>query len=550
MLLPTDQSLRLAVRSLATRAMFRIALEAVRRRVAGPASPAGDWASTHAQQARRSSSKLVGIAIRGVAEGLHVGASRRHDDLPPESRGNDPRRPRRAQRRRVRHAPTALDFWRTIDVSRLQPCAWQQVGWAASISAATSKECPTSTSVDANRDRCAWATPGTTASRSRGFVGSKGLASTRSEQIDAVWTQTVAKLQDARRCPGVCQPNETQRSGRRRCSITLLLPAVERRLMTAPRSRRDQPDVDAARRRPGCAQSEARKLSENAGGTRTGDSGEHSRSIRMTARSRHGTSCAATVTCCTASLRTASTTDGRISTARLTAANGCRRTNGLDIDMEHSDFVIRMPRPNPMKAPDLTPASTVVHGSPLVRRTLRALAAAGGVGAALLPAAEPAVAQTTGAAADDTPPGNRIAVSTYSFWRFKDDSKLLASSSASTRPPGWGSTASSCCTCRWRSEAKDPAALQRLKQRAFVNGLDLCGFSTHQGFLSPDEAEAAEEHRPHDPADRAGLRAGHPDDAGQHRPLGHVEGLRRADGQSRHRADAAGATPTRTASAG
>jgi sugar phosphate isomerase/epimerase len=30
--------------------------------------------------------------------------------------------------------------------------------------------------------------------------------------------------------------------------------------------------------------------------------------------------------------------------------------------------------------------------------------------------------------------------------------------------------------------------LQQLKRRAFVNGLDLCGFSTHQGFLSPDPA--------------------------------------------------------------
>jgi len=27
---------------------------------------------------------------------------------------------------------------------------------------------------------------------------------------------------------------------------------------------------------------------------------------------------------------------------------------------------------------------------------------------------------------------------------------------------------------------------RRLKQRAFVNGLDLCGLSTHQGFVSPD----------------------------------------------------------------
>jgi sugar phosphate isomerase/epimerase len=28
--------------------------------------------------------------------------------------------------------------------------------------------------------------------------------------------------------------------------------------------------------------------------------------------------------------------------------------------------------------------------------------------------------------------------------------------------------------------------LQRLKQRAFINGVSLCGFSTHQGFVSPD----------------------------------------------------------------
>jgi sugar phosphate isomerase/epimerase len=36
-------------------------------------------------------------------------------------------------------------------------------------------------------------------------------------------------------------------------------------------------------------------------------------------------------------------------------------------------------------------------------------------------------------------------------------------------------------------ESEQPDYLQKLKQRAFVNGLALCGFSTHQGFLSPDE---------------------------------------------------------------
>lgn len=37
-------------------------------------------------------------------------------------------------------------------------------------------------------------------------------------------------------------------------------------------------------------------------------------------------------------------------------------------------------------------------------------------------------------------------------------------------------------------ENEENSYLQRLKRRAFVNGLDLCGFSTHQGFLSPDPA--------------------------------------------------------------
>ena len=37
--------------------------------------------------------------------------------------------------------------------------------------------------------------------------------------------------------------------------------------------------------------------------------------------------------------------------------------------------------------------------------------------------------------------------------------------------------------------AEDNAHLQRIKKRAFHAGLDLMGFSTHQGFVTPDEAE-------------------------------------------------------------
>jgi L-ribulose-5-phosphate 3-epimerase len=35
-------------------------------------------------------------------------------------------------------------------------------------------------------------------------------------------------------------------------------------------------------------------------------------------------------------------------------------------------------------------------------------------------------------------------------------------------------------------ESEESAYLQRLKRQAFVNGVSLCGMSTHQGFLSPD----------------------------------------------------------------
>ncbi len=34
--------------------------------------------------------------------------------------------------------------------------------------------------------------------------------------------------------------------------------------------------------------------------------------------------------------------------------------------------------------------------------------------------------------------------------------------------------------------------LQSLKRRALINGIDLCGMSTHQGFVSPDKAKRQE----------------------------------------------------------
>jgi L-ribulose-5-phosphate 3-epimerase len=97
-----------------------------------------------------------------------------------------------------------------------------------------------------------------------------------------------------------------------------------------------------------------------------------------------------------------------------------------------------------------------------------------------------AEAPATAAAAPKAAHKYRIGVSTYSFWHFDEK------------------------TTQWRDMHKcleaacdmgfdgmellqvqmtdtSPAALRRIKSRAFTLGLDLMGFSTHQTFLSPDE---------------------------------------------------------------
>jgi sugar phosphate isomerase/epimerase len=83
-----------------------------------------------------------------------------------------------------------------------------------------------------------------------------------------------------------------------------------------------------------------------------------------------------------------------------------------------------------------------------------------------------------------TPRPNRIAVSTYSFWRFRDDSKLtIARCIDLAAEMGFDGVE----ILHVQMEEESNGYLQELKQRAFRNGLDLCGFSTHQGFVSPDK---------------------------------------------------------------
>src|SRR5262245_14557662 len=78
---------------------------------------------------------------------------------------------------------------------------------------------------------------------------------------------------------------------------------------------------------------------------------------------------------------------------------------------------------------------------------------------------------------------NPIIVSTYSFWRFRDDSKLSIDECIDEAARmGFDGVE----ILHMQMESEEPAYLQKLKRHAFVNGLSLSGFSTHQGFVSPD----------------------------------------------------------------
>ncbi len=80
---------------------------------------------------------------------------------------------------------------------------------------------------------------------------------------------------------------------------------------------------------------------------------------------------------------------------------------------------------------------------------------------------------------------NPIAVSTYSYWRYRKDTKLPIEDCIDLAAEA-GFDAVEILHVQMQQE--DNAYLQMLKRRALVNGLDLCGFSTHQGFVSPEPA--------------------------------------------------------------
>ena len=109
------------------------------------------------------------------------------------------------------------------------------------------------------------------------------------------------------------------------------------------------------------------------------------------------------------------------------------------------------------------------------------LAAAAVSTAAVLTGSQPAIAK------ENTTPSarpNPIAVSTYSFWRFNEGAKLpIEDCIEQAGEMGFDGVD----VLHIQMTSEENGYLQNLKQRAMINGLDLCGMSIHQGFVSPDK---------------------------------------------------------------
>jgi L-ribulose-5-phosphate 3-epimerase len=115
------------------------------------------------------------------------------------------------------------------------------------------------------------------------------------------------------------------------------------------------------------------------------------------------------------------------------------------------------------------------------RRTFltRSIAATAALGLTSSP-----VTQTSAAQIKKSRRPNPIAVSTYSFWRFKKNLKLpIETCIDEAARMGFDGVD----LLLIQMESEDNSYLQKLKRHALINGLDLCCMSTHQGYVYPDK---------------------------------------------------------------
>ena len=74
-------------------------------------------------------------------------------------------------------------------------------------------------------------------------------------------------------------------------------------------------------------------------------------------------------------------------------------------------------------------------------------------------------------------------MSTYSFWQFNGPKEETPVEQCIDQAAAMGFDGVELLL--WQMSSENTQYLHLLKKRAFDNGLDLCGFSTHQGFLNP-----------------------------------------------------------------
>jgi len=108
---------------------------------------------------------------------------------------------------------------------------------------------------------------------------------------------------------------------------------------------------------------------------------------------------------------------------------------------------------------------------------------AGAVSAALSLGLSEAAGAAEGKKTDSGRIRNRIAVSTYSFWRYRGKPLAVEKCIEQAADMGFDGVE----ILHIQMDGTSNATLQNLKRRAVSLGLDLCGFSTHQGFVSPDK---------------------------------------------------------------
>ena len=102
-------------------------------------------------------------------------------------------------------------------------------------------------------------------------------------------------------------------------------------------------------------------------------------------------------------------------------------------------------------------------------------------------AAAPTGQQTMPPATERSARPNPIGVSTYSFWQFRQAHGRVTISECIDKAAALGFDGVEILHVQMEDESN--AALQKIKRQAHSLGLALMGFSTHQGFVTPNPQE-------------------------------------------------------------